>query len=237
MAILGTLLKKGIMLRESLEQLYSSPIDLQKQELRNLLIQAQGTKFGTTYKFNSVLRSFKGNNNDEFYQAFKETVPIFDYDKIYDEWWHLCKEGKNDICWPGKIKYFALSSGTAGASSKHIPITREMVKSIRKTSVRQILTMSKYDLPAAHFSRGILMPWGSTDLKRSGHYYEGDLSGITASQIPFWFQQFYKPGKKIAKKQNWNDKLEEIVVNAKDWDIGIIAGVPAWIQILMGKNY
>ena len=101
--------------------------------------------------------------------------------------------------------------------------------------MRQILTMSKYDLPAAHFSRGILMLGGSTDLKRNGHYFEGDLSGITAAQIPFWFQHFYKPGKRIAKNQNWHEKLEEIVLNAKNWDIGIIAGVPAWIQILMEK--
>ncbi|MEP1097202.1 MAG: GH3 auxin-responsive promoter family protein [Cyclobacteriaceae bacterium] len=235
MAILGTLLKKGIMLRESLEQLYSSPIDLQKQELRNLLIQTELTKFGQAYNFTSVLESFRGNDNNKFYEEFKRNVPVFDYDKIYSEWWFQVKEGKKDICWPGRIKYFALSSGTSGSSSKYIPITREMVKSIRKTSMRQILTMSKYDLPAAHFSRGILMLGGSTDLKRSGDYFEGDLSGITTSQIPFWFQHFYKPGRKIAKNQNWHEKLDEIVVNAREWDIGIIAGVPAWIQILMEK--
>ena len=76
---------------------------------------------------------------------------------------------------------------------------------------------------------------GSTDLKKSGHYFEGDLSGITAAQIPFWFQHFYKPGKRIAKTKNWNDKLEEIVKKAPDWDIGIIVGVPAWLQIMMEK--
>ncbi len=223
------------MLRESLEQLYSSPIDLQKQELRNLLIQTELTAFGQAYNFTDVLKSFRGNDNDRFYEEFKKNVPVFDYDKIYSEWWHLTQEGKKDICWPGKIKYFALSSGTSGSPSKHIPITREMLKSIRKTSIRQILTMSKYDLPAAHFSRGILMLGGSTDLKKSGRYFEGDLSGITTSQIPFWFQHFYKPGKKIAKYQNWHDKLDEIVMSAREWDIGIVAGVPAWIQILMEK--
>lgn len=234
MAILGTLLKKGIMVRESLEQLYTSPLDLQKQELRNLLIHCQSTKLGQAYKFDQILTSFKGNR-DLFYQTFKDNIPIFDYDKIYDKWWHLAKEGQKDVCWPGKIKYFALSSGTSGAPSKYIPITREMVKSIRKTSMRQILTMSKYDLPASLFSKGILMLGGSTDLKKSGHYFEGDLSGITAAQIPFWFQHFYKPGKRIAKTKNWNEKLEEIVKKAPDWDIGIIVGVPAWLQIMMEK--
>ncbi len=223
------------MLRESLEQLYSSPIDLQKQELRNLLIHTQQTKFGQTYRFTEILKSFKGSDSNKFYKEFKEHVPIFQYETIYKDWWSLAREGKKDICWPGKIKYFALSSGTSGASSKYIPITRDMVKSIRKTSMRQILTMSKYDLPGSLFSKGILMLGGSTNLKKNGHYFEGDLSGITTSQIPFWFQHFYKPGKKIAKNQNWNDKLDEIVQKAPDWDIGIIAGVPAWLQILMEK--
>ena len=222
------------MVRESLEQLYTSPLDLQKQELRNLLIHCQYTKFGQAYAFDKILTSFK-EDKDQFYQAFKSHVPVFDYEKIFEEWWHLAKEGQKDVCWPGKIRYFALSSGTSGASSKYIPITRDMVKSIRKTSMRQILTMSKYDLPASLFSKGILMLGGSTDLKKSGHYFEGDLSGITAAQIPFWFQHFYKPGKKIAKTKNWNDKLEEIVKKAPDWDIGIIVGVPAWLQIMMEK--
>lgn len=234
MAILGTLLKKGILLRESLEQLYTSPLDLQKQELRNLLIQCQSTKFGQAHSFGSILTSFKRGNND-FYTTFTKNVSIHDYDKIYQDWWHMAKDGHKDVCWPGKIKYFALSSGTSGAPSKYIPITRDMVKSIRKTSMRQILTMSKYDLPASLFSKGILMLGGSTDLKKSGHYFEGDLSGITAAQIPFWFQHFYKPGKKIAKTKDWHDKLEEIVKKAPDWDIGIIVGVPAWLQILMEK--
>lgn len=232
MAILGTLLKKGIILRESLEQLYTSPIDLQKQELRNLLIHCQSTEFGEAYQFERILASFK-MDKDSFYREFTKRIPIHDYDKLYDEWWYKAKAGQNDVCWPGKIRYFALSSGTSGASSKYIPITKEMVKSIRKTSVRQILTMSKYDLPASLFSKGILMLGGSTNLKKSGHYFEGDLSGITAAQIPFWFQHFYKPGKKIAKTTDWKNKLEEIVKKAPSWDIGIIVGVPAWLQILM----
>jgi hypothetical protein len=235
MAILGTLLKKGITLRESLEQLYTSPLELQKQELRNLLIHCQNTKFGLHHDFTKILKAFKGPDKDRFYTVYKEMVPVFDYEKIYNEWWKEGQEGRGNICWPGRIRYYALSSGTSGASSKHIPITREMIKSIKRTSMRQMLTLPKYDLPASLFSKGMLMLGGSTDLKRSGHYFEGDLSGITTSQIPFWFQHLYKPGKKIAKTRDWNDKLEEIVKKAPEWDMGIILGVPAWLQILLER--
>ncbi|WP_258097840.1 GH3 auxin-responsive promoter family protein [Marinoscillum pacificum] len=235
MAILGTLLKKGITLRESLEQQFSSPSELQKQELRKLLIHSKQTQFGEHYDFDGVLKSFKSDDSDEFYDAYRSSVPTFDYNAIYDQWWHLAKDGKKNVCYPGKIKYFALSSGTSGAASKYIPITRDMVKSIRKTSIRQILSLSRYDLPTDLFTKGILMLGGSTNLRKSGTYFEGDLSGITAAQIPFWFQHFYKPGKRIAKTSEWGAKLDDITKNAKNWDIGIIVGVPAWLQILMEK--
>jgi len=234
MAILGTLLKKGIRLRESLEQQYTSKEDLQKNELRKLLIHARQTSFGKKFGFAFILKHFKSRDN-RYYEIFKEQIPVFDYNKIFDEWWSRAKNGERDVCWPDKIKYFALSSGTSGASSKYIPITKDILKSMNKTSLRQILTLSKYDLPADQFTKGILMLGGSTNLRKNGTYFEGDLSGITTSQIPFWFQHFYKPGKRIAKTSDWGAKLEEITLKAKDWDIGIIVGVPSWIQILIEK--
>jgi len=239
MAILGSLLKRGIILRESLEQQFSSAIDLQKSELRKLLISARHTDFGKFYDLNSVLSAFKNADNQSFYEEFTKRIPVHDYEKIYNEWWYRTKKGASNVSWPGKVRYFALSSGTSESSSKYIPITKEMMKSIKKTSIRQILSLSKYNLPVKLFTKGILMLGGSTNLRYSGNYFEGDLSGITAGQIPFWFQHFYKPGKKIAKTINWNEKLDEITLKAKDWDIGIIVGVPAWLQILLEKiiNY
>lgn len=235
MAIIGTLLKKGIKLRESLDQEYSSPYDLQKHELKNLLMQAANTRFGRHYQFNKILSRYRSRNLYDFYEAFRAQVPIHDYNKMHKDWWHLTLKGEKDVTWPGRVRYFALSSGTSEASTKHLPITKDMVKAIRKTSLRQILTLGKYDLPPELFQKGILMLGGSTDLNNKGTFYEGDLSGITASNIPFWFQVFYKPGRKIAKTKDWSEKLEEITLKAKDWDIGVIVGVPAWIQLLMEK--
>ncbi len=235
MAILGTLLKKGIRLRESVIQQYSSPIDLQKEELKKLLVQARQTAFGHHYHFDDILSGFKSHHSSLFHLNFKSNIPVHNYDDISERWWKLSIAGEKDVCWPGKMKYFALSSGTSGASSKYIPITKEMNKSIQRTSIRQILTLSQYDLPDEMFTKGILMLGGSTSLEDHGHYFAGDLSGITASQLPLWFQNFYKPGKRIAKTTNWEEKLDEITRNAKQWDIGFIVGVPAWLQLLMEK--
>jgi hypothetical protein len=234
MAIISTLLKKGIRLRESLEQEYSHPLELQRQELKKLLIQASETEIGRKCEFSKILNGFRFGEN-EFYERYKTQVPIYDYDRIYAEWWHKLLEGKPNVTWPGPVRYFALSSGTSGATSKYIPITNEMVKAIRKTGVRQILSLSKYDLPASLLTKGILMLGGSTDLEFNGTYFSGDLSGITTGRLPIWFQRFYKPGKKISRSKNWGDKLDKIVEKAESWDIGIIVGVPAWLQILLEK--
>lgn len=234
MAILGTLLKKGVRLREMMEQEYTSPFDLQKKELKELLMEASRTEFGKYYNFQDILRAFRKGDN-EFHKVFRQKIPIHTYNKMYADWWKLSLKGVKNVTWPGRTKYFALSSGTSESASKHIPVTKDMTKAIQRTSLRQILTLSKYDLPGDFFTAGILMLGGSTHLNKKGSYFDGDLSGIQAARLPFWFQHFYKPGKKIAKTRNWDNKLNEITKKAKDWDIGIIVGVPAWIQILMEK--
>ena len=238
MAILGTLLKQGIKLRKSIEQERKTPFQLQKKQLLQLLSSAKHTSVGQTYGFDEIIENIHAKSEDDkgFYELYKKQVPFFDYSKIYEQWWYRSREGEKDVAWKGSVDYFALSSGTSEASSKYIPVTRDMVKAIHRTSMRQILSLSNFgDVPSKIYGKGMLMLGGSTHLNHRGTYFEGDLSGITASQIPFWFQHFYKPGKKIAKNTDWSDKLHEITLNAHKWDIGFVVGVPAWIQIMMER--
>ena len=75
-------------------------------------------------------------------EAFQELVPVHDYNKIYNRWWKKTLDGVPDVTWPGKIKYYALSSGTSEAASKYIPITRDMLRSNTVNYVRQLLRCS-----------------------------------------------------------------------------------------------
>ncbi len=167
-------------------------------------------------------------------KKFQELVPTYDYSTIHEEWWNQTLNGKPDICWPGKIKYFALSSGTSESASKYLPITNDLLRGNRVIMVKQLFSLRSYDqLPWSSVGKGWLMLGGSTDLQRNAGYYAGDLSGISARKVPFWFSPFYKPGRKIARVKDWNEKLEEIVQQAPNWDIGFVIGVPAWIQMCM----
>lgn len=231
MAILGSILGKVIELRNSLQvvRIPRSNYQLQRSSFIRLLKKARNTQFGQHYGFEEIL------NSPNPMRAYQAKVPVFDYSKISKTWWHKSLNNERDVCWPGVIKYFALSSGTSEASSKYIPVSDEMLRSIKRTSVRQILTLSHYDIPDNLLEKGFLAIGGSTNLKRRGSYLEGDLSGITARNIPFWFQEFYKPGKDISKETDWNTKIDKIVASAKDWDIGFLVGVPAWIQLIMER--
>jgi len=230
MPLLGSLIKKAYELRQfPIDIKTINPFGEQKKVLKKLLFKAQGTAFGEFYHFSDILAS------KDFVTAFRETVPIHDYSSIFKNWWYRSLNGEPFVTWPGRVKYFALTSGTSEASSKHIPVTSEMLRSIQNASIRLLTTTTKYDFPDEFYEKGILMIGGSTHLQYNGTYYIGDLSGITASNIPFWFQHFYKPGKRISREHEWTVKLNEIVRNAKDWDIGVIVGVPAWIQIIFEK--
>ncbi len=236
MALLGNLVKTGIRLKSRRRREPASPLQAQLLVLQKLLRKAEHTAFGKAYHFQKLVALRKAGEPKAKYRQFCRNVPVFTYNRIFEQWWHRTLAGEKNVCWPDQTRFFALSSGTSESASKHIPITRDMIRANQKTSVRQILTLSQYrELPGDFYLKGILMLGGSTNLSFNGISYEGDLSGIQASQIPFWFQPFYKPGSRIAQEKDWNKKLDEIVLKAPTWDIGCIAGVPAWIQILLEK--
>ncbi|MFN8436079.1 MAG: GH3 auxin-responsive promoter family protein [Cytophagales bacterium] len=241
MPIIGNILQQGIKLSRSVEEAKKTPYQQQKKELKKLLKKAEFTHFGLKYKFTEILKTLslvsvlKKKNTKNFYQSFKENVPMYNYNTIFQEWWHMALEGEEDVTWPGKVKFFALSSGTSEAASKHIPITDAQIKAIRKTGIKQILALKNFEFKPQSFEKSILMLGGCTKLTDKGHYQEGDLSGITVSKIPLWFYKFYKPGKKVAEIKDWNKKLDEIAKSAKDWDIAFVVGVPAWIQIMIER--
>ena len=206
----------------------NNPRSQQLRVLKKLLKKARFTEFGQQYRFDEILLS------KHVGKKFQEQVPVSNYDSIYKAWWNKTMAGTPNVCWPGKIRYYALSSGTSEAASKYLPITTDLLRGNKIAMIKQLLSLRTYeDIPLATVGKGWLALGGSTDLQKGAGYFAGDLSGITVKRSPFWFQPFYKPGKKIAREKDWNKKLEEIVEKAPQWDIGFLIGVPAWIQMCM----
>jgi hypothetical protein len=198
----------------------------QEAQLKKLLFKAKHTAFGKEHGFEEMLIA------PDVYEAFIRRVRPGDYSSMYP-WWQRAYAGEADVVWPGKTEFFAMSSGTTEAASKYIPVSKDMLRSIKKTSVRQLMSIVRSDLPKDYLAKHHLMISGSTDLNFNGTSYAGDLSGITTSQIPSWFQRFSRPGMEIRKQRDWYDRLKAMVEEAPKWDVATISGVPAWIKLLL----
>ena len=231
MAILGSLIARSLQLRKKFDLPVAAPQVYQRHTLRQLLERGQYTSFGKHYGFGDIL-----SKEIDPVAAFRERVPIHTYSDMHSQWWHRCQQGEENVSWPGKVKYFALSSGTSEAASKHIPVTQDMIKSIKKVGFKQLYSMANFKINAASFGKGVLMLGGTTSLFERGEYYEGDMSGISAKNMPRWMSSLlYKPGQKISRRTQWEDRIKLIVEKAPTWDVGTICGVPAWVQIVLER--
>jgi hypothetical protein len=229
MSIISQIVKQGYKIGRQLNIHHPNKARQQEVVLRKLLERAMFTEFGKTYNFEKIILS------KDIQKAFKEEVPIHNYIDM-KPWWERARAGERNIAWPGKIKYFALSSGTSDGGTKYVPISNAMLKAIRRGSVRQFLRVSRekkspLDLVRKHS----LVITGSTTLNYDGVVYSGDLSGISIGNQPVWFEQFSKPESDILAKSSWKEKIDAIVEQAPLWDVGSVAGVPAWVQIIFER--
>ena len=229
MALLGSLIKKGIGLSQKLNVQRDHPMDQQKAQLQYLLDEAKDTSFGKYHGFSNILES------EDVIASFRSNVPILDYEEMNQKWWGQ-QQKFPDITWPGKPDFFALSSGTTGKESKRIPITSSFLQSMRDVGTSFIRSLPNFDFPDELFESEVLMLSSSANLsKNENDHLEGEVSGINVSNFPGWYDLFYRPGKKIASIDNWDDRVEAIAKEAPEWNIGAIAGIPSWVLLLLKK--
>lgn len=228
MEFIGNLIKETT--RFSYKPERNQPVEAQINTLEQLVAKAKMTDFGIIHKFDQLLSS------NQLLKDFKEHVPLTDYDAFYHQWLCHAMDGQANVTWPGRIRYYARSSGTSGASSKRIPVSSTMIKQFHRSSLQQIAHLNSLDLPGSFYQSKFLILGGSTDLTKYGlGQMEGDLSGILAQNKSLTFLPFSKPGRKISKIKDWNEKAERIVEKAERWNIGAISGVPSWVLLLLER--
>ncbi len=227
MAIIGKLIQRSTAI--GFKRISRSRADYKQQlaALRKNIDAAKKTSFGVSYQFNALLAK------NDLVSRFQQVVPITDYECFEKEWLREAINGKKDQIWPGRIKYFALSSGTTGAPSKRIPVSTEMIRSFQRVSLRQFSILHDLNLTDSFYSAKMLAVGGSTKLKKINQHYEGDLSGILKKHASLIAAPFTKPNKKITRLKDWKEKLPMMVKEAPKWDIGMMAGIPSWCILLL----
>jgi len=225
MAVIGELIRKAIDVYGYITS-EPNPAKAQREVLNHLITKARLTAFGKKHNFTEIL------NSPDPVKAFQQTVPVHDYDKLYNDWWHYLLEGHQNVTWPGGQSYFALSSGTT-SNSKSIPVTDDMLDSIRQSGIQQVMSLKNFDLPADFFEKQIMMLGSSVSLIEKDDHQEGEISGISAANLPAWFRTVYKPGVEIAAIKDWDEKVRRIAEEAPKWDIGSLSGIPSWVEMML----
>lgn len=228
MALIGSTIKKLLQFKAEYLGNRKSPSEAQKQQLIELLNAASATSFGKFYHFESISES------DDPEALFKKRLPIVHYDDMRDRWWDQ-QQRFPDITWPGKPEYFALTSGTTGSSSKRLPVTEDFLKSMRQVSLDQLTELSKLELPEEVFQSEALAISSSSNLDKRNGNFEGEISGININNLPDWYELFFRPGKEIAAIDDWETRSDRMAEEAADWNIGLISGIPSWVQLCLQK--
>ncbi len=203
------------------------PVAAQEQELRKLVMRASNTRFGRDHGF-ATLRNVAD---------YQRAVPLRRYEDFWRDYWQAVFPVLVDVTWPGKIPFFAATSGTTAGTSKNIPVTHAM----NQANIRGALDLLLHHLVHRPQSRAIdgknFFLGGSVALKeRAPGVFSGDLSGIALHETPFWYRGFTFPPSPIAREADWEKKIEDIAHLAPEADIRILGGTPPWLLHLIGKQ-
>ncbi len=199
----------------------------QDKALDRLTGQLAKTAYGKIYHITPKLS----------YSQFQTSVPLQTYEGFMP-YIERMKAGEADILWPGHCNFYAVSSGTTAGRTKYLPVTADMLEHFRKAGLDSLFYYTARVGHTGIFRGKHLFLGGSTTLTRLEEAknitaYAGDLSGITALNLPPWVEKhLYEPGAPIAQIADWPAKLEAIAERTWNRDITMLAGIPSWVLIL-----
>ena len=200
----------------------------QRGQLVSLIRRAADTKFGRDHNFSAIREV----------EDFQAAVPLRRYETMWREYWQPPFPVLENCSWPGKIPFFALSSGTSAGASKYIPCTDEMNRANRRAGL-DLLVHHVANWPASRVMAGkIFMLGGSTELTQlADGVLGGDLSGIAALQTPLWARRFTFPPAELATIADWEKKVEVLSSAVLHHDIRAVAGTPSWLLIFFERLF
>ncbi|TCI85203.1 GH3 auxin-responsive promoter family protein [Tenacibaculum sp. M341] len=221
-SIISWFLKKR---RHQMELFLKYPIDVQDELLLTLIAIAKSTEFGKEHKF------YKIKN----YEDFTKRVPIQKYESI-EPLIERCRKGEQNLFWPGKIKWFAKSSGTTNAKSKFIPVSDEALEDCHFKAGKDMLCLYiNNNEDAQLFTGKSLRLGGSSAIYEDNETYFGDLSAIIIENMPFWADFSSAPKQEVALMEEWETKMEAIIDATIHENITSIVGVPSWMLVLLNR--
>ncbi|HEV2334345.1 MAG TPA: GH3 auxin-responsive promoter family protein [Stellaceae bacterium] len=199
---------------------------LQEQVLKRLIARAAKTRFGRDHEF-ARLR----DAND-----FAAAVPLRRYEDFWSAYWRPGFPNLIECSWPGRVRFFAMSSGTSSGATKFIPVTAEILRANRRAGLDLMIHHLRQRPHSRLFAGRNLLLGGSTDLTSCARgVRSGDLSGIAAATLPAWARSLTYPPAEIARLSDWTEKMARLAQRAPFADIRSIAGIPSWMLLFFAE--
>jgi hypothetical protein len=202
------------------------PVAVQKATLHSLLARAAKTRFGRDHAFETI-------RTVADYQA---RVPLRTYEDLWNDYLKARYPTFDDLAWPGRIPFLALTSGTTTGATKFIPVSKEMVASNRKAAQTMIAAYLRERPSSRLFCGKLFFLGGATDLEHPAPGVgQGDLSAIAAKTVGLWLRPYTFPPLAVALLPNWDQKLTRMAESCLGEPITLVSGVSSCLVSLFQR--
>ncbi|MBK9254208.1 MAG: GH3 auxin-responsive promoter family protein [Saprospiraceae bacterium] len=206
--------------------MYNNPVAVQKEVYNDLLNNLKTCEYGKKFRARDI----------KSIEDYKKAFPVVNYEKLFpyiDRMMH----GETDILWPGKVCYFAKSSGTTNDRSKYIPFTDEILDKNHVNSSWDAMSILYNNRPDARiFDRKNLLMGGSlSTFEGNKEVVTGDVSALLLHKMPAVGRPFYTPDFETALLKDWETKIEKMAKHCAVEDVVMFGGVPTWTIALFNR--
>ena len=194
--------------------------------MASLIARAKDTEFGRRHTFGAI----KG------YDDFVKNVPVATYEDVKDDIDRM-RHGERDVLWPGRVKWYAKSSGTTNDKSKFIPVTPDGLKRLHYKGGKDAVAMYLQNNPDSRMfdGRGLILGGSHAPNYNLPGSLVGDLSAILIENINPIVNLVRVPKKKTALLSDFEVKRDRIAHEAMTKNVTNLSGVPSWMLSVLNR--
>ena len=209
-----------------LERHNSEAEELQHEVLSRLIERAKDTEYGRYHRFSDM----------KTYEDFVHNNPVNSYEELKGQIDRM-RHGEEDILWPGRVKWYAKSSGTTNDKSKFIPVSKEGLKRLHYKGGADVVAIYLRNNPESRMFDGKGLILGGShqpnyDLPDS---LVGDLSAILIENINPLVNLVRVPSKETALLSDFEVKRDRIAREAMTKNVTNLSGVPSWMLSVLNR--
>ena len=210
--------------RKAIERYANNTEEIQRGVLRRLVSDAKNTEWGKEHDYAGI----------SSYDDFVKRVGVNTYEELKG-YIQRMREGEADILWPGKVRWFAKSSGTTNDKSKFIPVTSDGLKNVHYKGGADVVACYLDANPASRIFSGKALILGGSHAPNYNlpGTLVGDLSAILIENCSPLVNMMRVPGKDVALISDFEEKMEKIVRATCNRNVTNISGVPSWMMAVL----